>query len=57
MQIPAVLYHGNQEKRDEMLLQLAQKFRIPGIEGVKFFPVVVTSFEVVIRGRCSDDFF
>ena len=51
-----MLYHGNQEKRDEMLLQLAQKFRIPGIEGVKFFPVVVTSFEVVIRGRCSDDF-
>ena len=50
LQIPTVLFHGNQEKRDALLLEIKQKFKIDGVHGVKFFPVVVTSFEVVIRG-------
>ncbi len=50
LQIPVVLYHGNQEKRDEIYGEIKQKFKIPGIDGVKFFPVVITSFDVVIRG-------
>ncbi|XP_057369062.1 lymphoid-specific helicase-like [Daphnia carinata] len=49
--IPTVLYHGNQEKRDEVITEIRQKFKIPGINGLKFFPVVITSFEVVIRDR------
>lgn len=49
--IPIVLYHGNQEKRDEVITEIRQKFKIPGINGIKFFPVVITSFEVVIRDR------
>ncbi|XP_046457073.1 lymphoid-specific helicase-like [Daphnia pulex] len=47
--IPVVLYHGSQEKRDEIFGEIKQKFKIPGIDGVKFYPVVITSFEVVIR--------
>nr|CAH0110344.1 unnamed protein product [Daphnia galeata] len=49
--IPVVLYHGSQEKRNELLTELKQKFKIPGMDGTKFFPVVITSFEVVIRDR------
>jgi len=49
--IPTVLYHGNQEKRDDLLPEIKQKFRIPGYPGVKYFPVVITSFEVIIRDR------
>lgn len=54
LQIPIVLYHGNQEKRDEVITEIRQKFKIPGINGIKFFPVVITSFEVVIRGKRCD---
>ena len=34
-----------------MLPEIAQKYKIPGMEGLKYFPVVVTSYEVVIRDR------
>lgn len=42
---------GSQEKRTELHKEIRQKFKIPGLnQRGLYFPVVVTSFEVVIKG-------
>lgn len=46
----AVFLLGSQDKRRELQMEIAQKFKIPGLSGLKFYPVVITSFEVTIRG-------
>ena len=43
--IPVVLYHGTKEERKSILRQVSEEFSL------SFHPVVVTSFEILIRDR------
>ena len=47
LQVPVILFHGNEEKRRQMYSSLCRKQKVT--DSIAVFPVVLTSYEIPLR--------
>eukprot|EP00127_Corallochytrium_limacisporum_P002041 Clim_evm29s99 gene=Clim_evmTU29s99 len=50
-EIPVMLYHGSPEDRVKLRRKMGKLYEIKSLNGVHCYPIVVTSYEIVMRDR------